>query len=358
MYYCGAMRKTFTQKLFRWYSLYKRNLPWIGSNDPYKVWLSEVILQQTRVEQGLSYYQKFVKKYPDIQQLANAPHDEVMKMWEGLGYYSRARNMHSTAKQVVEELNSSFPDTYEGLIQLKGIGQYTAHAILSYAYKKPFAVVDGNVLRVLARYFGIREPIDTPKGKTLIQQHADSLLDKKEPDVFNQAMMDFGALICKPRQPDCENCPLQKSCAGYQQELTDILPVKSKKIKRQTRYLHFFVFRAGEKILVEQRIANDIWKNLYQFPVIETTKNVSSKSLMESEDYQAFRIKNPLPVITSPIFKQQLTHQQLICRLYIFDLKSIDKIKRSGVKQVTFTQLKQLAFPGVIRDFLKINDYF
>ncbi|HRG85853.1 MAG TPA: A/G-specific adenine glycosylase, partial [Chitinophagales bacterium] len=196
------MRKTFTQKLFRWYSLYKRNLPWIGSNDPYKVWLSEVILQQTRVEQGLSYYQKFVKKYPDIQQLANSPHDEVMKMWEGLGYYSRARNMHSTAKQVVEELNGRFPDTYEGLIQLKGIGQYTAHAILSYAYKKPFAVVDGNVLRVLARYFGIREAIDTPKGKSLIQQQADSLLDKKEPDVFNQAMMDFGALICKPRQPD------------------------------------------------------------------------------------------------------------------------------------------------------------
>jgi A/G-specific adenine glycosylase len=352
------MRKQFTQKLFRWYNQYKRNLPWIGSNNPYEVWLSEVILQQTRVEQGLAYFVKFLKKYPTVAHLARASEDDVLKMWEGLGYYSRARNMHSTAKRIVNEFDSVFPTTFESLIQLKGIGVYTAQAILSYAYKQPYAVVDGNVLRILSRFYGIREPIDSNLGKTTIQQKADALLDTAAPDKFNQAMMDFGSLVCTPQRPDCANCPVQKLCTAYAEDNVAKYPVKSKKTKKQHRYFHFFVLRDGKQVLIEQRKGSDIWKNLYQFPVIETSKASNLSELMELPDYKAFKIKKPLKIIETDIFKQQLTHRTLHCRFYIFDLKSLHGISCNEAVAVPFSALKMYAFPGVIRDFLNFNEYF
>lgn len=352
------MRNQFTQKLFRWYNLYQRNLPWIGSNDPYLVWLSEVILQQTRVEQGLAYFLKFQKKYPTVQHLAKSPSEEVLKMWEGLGYYSRARNMHSTAKSIVNELDGKFPDTFEGLIQLKGIGTYTAHAILSYAYKKPFAVVDGNVLRVLSRYFGIREPVDTPLGKAIIQQKANDLLDHKNAATFNQAMMDFGSLVCKPRQPDCPNCPFNKSCVAFSEDMTGSYPFKSKKTVKKNRYFHFLILRDGKKVLLEQRTGNDIWKSLFQFPLIETPKQANLSEIMQLPEYKALSIKKPFHIVESNVFKQQLTHQTLWCRFYIIDIGNFKQIQRKDSIQVSFKDFSDFTFPGVIRDFLKKNDYF
>lgn len=358
MYYCAQMPNTFTQKLFRWYSLNKRNLPWLGSNNPYLVWLSEIILQQTRVEQGMAYYLKFCKKYPTVKKFALAKEDEVLKMWEGLGYYSRARNMISTAKQIENELNGVFPDSYEGLIQLKGIGKYTAHAILSYAYNKPFAVVDGNVLRTLSRYYAISEPIDTPTGKSLIQQKADKLLDKENPAVFNQAMMDFGSLVCKPKNPDCANCPLSTNCKANQQGQPTLYPIKSKKINRQTRYFNFIILHDNKSVIIIQRNTNDIWKGLYQFPLIITEKPCDSKTLSDMKAFLNLGIINPKTVIETNVFTQQLTHQKLICKFFIYELKSLKKLTIENAIKIDFNNLNKYAFPGVIRTFLQNNMYF
>ncbi len=352
------MQKYFTQKLFRWYSSNKRNLPWLGSNNPYLVWLSEVILQQTRVEQGLDYFLKFKKKYPTVKKLANANADEVMKMWEGLGYYSRARNMHSTAKVVDNELNGVFPDNYNDLLKLKGVGKYTAHAILAYAFKQPFAVVDGNVLRILARFYGMHEPVDTPNGKAIIQAKADSLLDKTAPDLFNQAMMDFGSLVCKPKNPDCPNCPVNGRCIAFKEEQQANYPIKSKKVKQQTRYFHFLVITDTRSVILVQRTEKDIWKNLFQFPLIITEKSAELPEIISTPGFHALNLKNQIRIVESHIYKQQLTHQKLFCKFYIFEL---DNLKNTGVPNaltVGFSQLKKYAFPGVIRDFLKNNDYF
>jgi len=352
------MQKYFTQKLFRWYNLNKRNLPWLGSKNPYLVWLSEVILQQTRVEQGLDYFLKFKKKYPNVKKLANANADELMKMWEGLGYYSRARNMHSTAKVVDTELNGVFPSNYNDLIKLKGIGKYTAHAILAYAFKKPFAVVDGNVLRILARFYGIHEAVDSPVGKTIIQEKADSLLDKTAPDLFNQAMMDFGALVCKPKSPDCGNCPVNTKCIAFKEEQQAYYPIKAKKIKQKIRYFHFFIITDTRNVLLTQRTEKDIWKNLFQFPLITTEKTADLITIASMLEYKALNLINPVSIIESDIYKQQLTHQKLFCKFYIFEVDNIEKIVVPGALIVSFGQLKKYAFPGVIRDFLKNNDYF
>jgi A/G-specific adenine glycosylase len=352
------MQKDFTQKLFRWYSLNKRNLPWLGSNNPYLVWLSEVILQQTRVEQGLDYFLKFKKKYPTIKKLANAEPDEVMKMWEGLGYYSRARNMHSTAKTIDNELNGVFPSAYDELLKLKGIGTYTAHAILSYAYKQPYAVVDGNVLRIFSRFYGINEAVDTPNGKNIIQAKANLLLDKNAPDIFNQALMDFGSLVCKPKNPDCINCPFNNKCVAFKEDQTAYYPIKSKKIKQKVRYFHFFLITDTRNLLLTQRTDKDIWKNLYQFPVITTENPARLTEVMNHPDFKALNLNNNMRIIESTMYKQQLTHQKLLCRFYIFEVNDLEKIELPDTFIIDFKQLKKYAFPGVIRDFLKNNEYF
>lgn len=274
-------KSDFTAKVITWYNKNKRDLPWRKTSDPYLIWLSEIILQQTRIEQGTAYYLNFARKYPNIQKLAEAPEDEVLKLWQGLGYYSRARNLHYTARFILKEYEGKFPDSYKKLLSLRGIGEYTAAAIASIAFNLPHAAVDGNVYRVLSRYFGIDEPIDSSKGKKLFQKLADDNIQKSHPGIYNQAVMEFGALHCKPKNPDCDRCPLFNKCIAKQLNEVDKFPVKKGKTKVTNRYFNYLVIESGENTFIRKRIENDIWKNLHEFPMIETNKKSSTKELIE-----------------------------------------------------------------------------
>lgn len=352
------MANDFSRKLFSWYNNNKRILPWLGLKDPYKVWLSEIILQQTRVEQGISYYIKFLKKYPAIQFFAKAPEDEIMKMWEGLGYYSRAGNMITTAKTIVEKHNGIFPDSYESLIQLKGIGNYTANAILSYAFDKPFAVIDANVMRIFSRIYGIKEPVDSLAGKKTIELLAGKLLDKKKPGEFNQAMMDFGSLICKPKNPKCENCPFNNSCIAYKTNSIELYPLKNKKVIKQKRYFNYLVLISGNKIMIEKRTGKDIWKNLYQFPLIESDKIYTLDQLKNNSVYKNMIIHSVTKTTISEIYAQQLTHRSIKSRFFIIECNNLKDVHIPEAAFIHLKDLKNYSFPGTIRNFLKRNSYF
>ncbi|WP_375419147.1 A/G-specific adenine glycosylase [uncultured Hymenobacter sp.] len=265
--------------LLAWYPRHRRDLPWRLTRDPYPIWLSEVILQQTRVAQGLPYYLDFVSSYPTVQNLAAAPEQEVMRHWQGLGYYSRARNMHHTAQQVVREFGGQFPDTYAGLLKLRGVGPYTAAAIASFAFNEAVAVLDGNVFRVLARIFGLHSDIAAPSSRKEFQALADQHIPHDEPAEFNQAIMEFGAIQCTPVKPDCLFCPLQSQCYAFQHGLVALLPVKAKAKATRTRYFHYFVLRHGEQVYLRRRTEKDIWQGLYDFALAET----DSPTLPESE---------------------------------------------------------------------------
>ena len=265
----------FTTHLLQWASQHERHLPWKESKNPYYIWLSEIILQQTRVEQGLPYYLKFVEHYPTVFDLANATEDEVLKDWEGLGYYSRARNLHAAAKYIATELDGHFPDTYDSILKLKGVGPYTAAAIASFAFQLPYAVVDGNVYRVLSRFFGMDTPIDSTIGKKQFANLAQQLLDPTKPDVYNQAIMDFGATWCTPKQAKCNKCPLSEQCAAFQTNRVEKYPIKQKKLKKRTRYFHYLIFNYSGQTWIEKRAGKDIWQGLYQFPLIELPKSTT-----------------------------------------------------------------------------------
>lgn len=262
-----------------WYRLNARELPWRNTKNPYFIWLSEVILQQTRVDQGMNYYLKFIQNYPILNQLADADEASVLKLWQGLGYYSRARNLHKTAQQVRDEYGGGFPKTYEKIIQLKGIGPYTAAAISSFAFDLPHAVVDGNVYRILSRYYGIDEAIDSTQGKKIFQKLADSLIPEAEPALFNQAIMEFGAMQCTPNNPDCGSCVLNQSCvSAFNTELIKKLPVKKGKTKVRKRYFHYLHVEKEDEIALDQRTGKDVWEKLYEFPMIESeSANVPSQ---------------------------------------------------------------------------------
>ena len=247
-------------------------MPWKGESDPYKIWLSEIILQQTRVEQGWAYYEKFLKNFPTIFKLAAARDEKVFKLWEGLGYYNRCKNLLFTARQIVKERKGKFPQTYEELLLLKGVGPYTAAAIASFAYNLPYAVVDGNVFRVFSRFYGIATPIDTPKGIILFNKIANENLSQTQAGVYNQALMDFGATICKPLAPLCISCPLQKKCKAFTQQQVSLLPVKLKTIQKKNRYFDFIIFQYQKTYFIQKRVLTDIWSNLYQFYLIENQK--------------------------------------------------------------------------------------
>ena len=265
----------FADRLLRWYEENKRDLPWRNTKDPYHIWISEIILQQTRVAQGYDYYMRFVRRFPDVFSLASAEEDEVMKYWQGLGYYSRARNLHAAAKTMAEA--GGFPVTYKEVLALKGVGEYTAAAICSFAYDMPCAVVDGNVYRVLSRWLGIDTPIDTTEGKKMFAVAAGELLDKEHPALYNQAIMDFGALQCTPSSPDCLFCPLAESCAALQQGRVDQLPVKRHKTKITNRFFNYIYVRAGENTYMRKRTGKDIWRNLYEPLLMETEEDVAGK---------------------------------------------------------------------------------
>lgn len=301
----------FAQEIITWYQQYKRDLPWRHTTDPYIIWLSEVILQQTRVEQGLPYFHRFVTHYPTVAHFAVADEDAILNDWQGLGYYSRARNMHHTAQLVMELHQGIFPKSYQELLNLKGIGEYTAAAISSFAANEARAVVDGNVFRLLSRYFGIDEPINTTKGKKIFTQLANELMIPAKAGLYNQALMEFGALQCRPKNPLCESCPLRASCVAFMEKRQAELPVKLKKLKVKERFFNYIVVRSGDKVLMRKRGPKDIWQNLHEFPMLEAEKLFSPDELVQQPWVlqhfgSAIRIKS----IKGPV-KHLLTHQKL-----------------------------------------------
>lgn len=350
-----SRRRFFTASLLRWHESHHRPLPWKGEKDPYLIWLSEIILQQTRVEQGLSYFLKFKEKYPDVKALASAPEDEIMKMWEGLGYYSRARNMHAAAKVIANELGGVFPLTHEGIRQLKGVGEYTASAIASFAFDLPHAVVDGNVYRVLSRFFGIGEPVDTTAGKKLFAGLARKLLDCSQPGKYNQAIMDFGAAQCTPKAPDCGSCPMNPHCVAYKTNRAGEFPVKSKRLIRKERFFNYVVIQNSRGVFIHKRVGKDIWQNLYEFPMIETGKLPGSfQELQQSEKWKSWLNKQEFKFqgVSEP-YTQVLTHQSINALFWEFSALEHFEISEDKWWECPISNLKMYAFPRVIVKYLK-----
>ena len=334
--------KSFSATLLKWYDKHKRTLPWRDIGDPYKIWLSEIILQQTRVAQGMAYYLKFVEKFPTPRDLAAATEDEVLKLWQGLGYYSRARNLHAAAKSMK---NGKFPDTYEGVRALKGVGDYTAAAICSMAYQMPYAVVDGNVYRVLARVFGIDTPIDSTVGKKEFTALAQKLLDKKRPGDFNQAMMDFGATLCTPQTPLCKTCPLAKMCAALKNDRVDALPIKAQKTKISTRYFHYIYVKQGKFTWLHKRGAGDVWQNLYEIPLVETTE--------PAVDFSSVGwLKKARPVLVARAVKHVLSHRIIYADLHKVVLPPAAKIPAEFIN-IPAAQISKYAVSRLVQKLLE-----
>jgi A/G-specific adenine glycosylase len=344
----------FTQTLLKWnIADNKRQMPWKGEKNPYKIWLSEIILQQTRVEQGWVYYENFIKKYPTIQKLAKAGDADVFKLWEGLGYYNRCKNLLFTARFITKEKAGKFPDKYENILALKGIGPYTAAAISSFAFNLPYAVVDGNVFRVLSRFFGIDIAIDGTTGKNLFTKLAEKVLDKKNPGAYNQAIMDFGATVCKPVLPLCSKCPLRKKCIAFKEGIVNELPVKEKQLQKKNRWFTYFLFIVNDKILVNKREGKDIWQNLHEFYLVETPeKPLWNFDKIEEYLFTQFEIKNALIESVSAFYSQQLTHQSIKGQFIKINLKEIPFTLQSH-NWKNKKQLEKLAFPQFINQYLK-----
>jgi A/G-specific adenine glycosylase len=342
--------KSFSKKLLEWYNPTSRNLPWKQTNDAYKIWLSEIILQQTRVEQGTPYYLAFIKKYPTVKKLANAPLDDVLKLWEGLGYYSRARNLHVAAQQILEIHQGKFPETYAEIVALKGIGNYTAAAVASFAYNLPHAVVDGNVFRVLSRVFGIETPIDSTEGKKQFAQLAQQLLVKKKPSIHNQAIMDFGALVCKPQNPLCDQCPFSSECKALELNKINILPIKAKKLIKSERHFHYFVLFDSKNIYINQRTENDIWKGLFEFPVEEAVDQWSmfDSKFLQKINYRQSSFDHRLS------YKQTLSHQYINGHFYEIRLSKLPKLEKSYLK-IEKKNILNFAFPKLYAPIWKID---
>ena len=343
-------KKNFVAKLIKWNKNENfREMPWKGEKDPYKIWLSEIILQQTRVDQGLAYYNNFIKTFPTVSTLALAPETTVFKLWEGLGYYTRCKNLIATARYIHADLKGQFPDQYEDILALKGIGPYTAAAIGSFAFNLPHAVVDGNVFRVLSRYFGIEIPTDSTEGKKLFSTLANELLDKNQPGIYNQSIMDFGAMVCKPQLPLCNNCVLNEHCTAFLKGMVQLLPIKAKSIPKTTRWFYYLLVEVDDEVYVRKRETKDIWENLYEFILIETKHAIlleNMKPVYELLGDIAFELLQ-----ISPIYKQLLTHQTI--RGQFIQIKIIDRIKIQGYKIVKKRALQKLPFPKFISNYLK-----
>ena len=335
--------KQFQVSLVRWYDEKKRNLPWRKTNDPYLIWLSEVILQQTRVDQGLAYYLNFQRSFPTIKNLAEASEMEVLNLWKGLGYYSRARNLHKTAKIVVENHQGNFPSTYDEILKLKGVGPYTAAAISSFAFNEPKAVLDGNVFRVLSRLFGIATPIDSNQGKKEYQALAEELLDKENPAKYNQAIMEFGAMQCVPANPKCDNCPLDFMCEAKAKNSVKKLPVKMGKTKIANKYFVFQIIQKDGKVLLEKRTDSGIWKSLYQFPLIEFNDSTEKISFLEEGNFN---------LISSEI-KHVLSHQHLYCHFVTLSVQ--DKLINNNQVWVSISDISDFPIPRVIEKYIEEN---
>ena len=340
----------FTNLLIEWYLQKKRDLPWRNTTNPYPIWLSEIILQQTRVAQGMPYFYAFLESFPTVKELAIANEQQVLKLWQGLGYYSRARNLHQTAQYIANELDGVFPNSYAGLIQLKGIGEYTAAAIASFAYNEPVPVVDGNVFRVVSRYFGIESDISTGKTKKEFTALAAELLSKEQPALFNQAIMEFGAMHCTPKNPDCENCIFNSSCVALQKGLVGQLPFKSKKIKIRKRYFNYIVLQDKKgNTKIQQRTDKGIWHNLYEFPLFETTQEEGFETIAPlikndtdfGDSVVSIQEANPISLI------HKLSHQHLYIKFWKV---TVNNTLTDGVNP---EQLRTFPFPIVIHNFIE-----
>ncbi len=349
--------RDFSSKIVEWYRDHHRQLPWRKTRDPYKIWLSEIILQQTRVLQGLPYYLKFIHRYPTVSALAAAPERDILRLWQGLGYYSRARNLRKCAKEVVDRHNAKFPVTFAQLKTLVGIGDYTAAAIASFAFGEQVAVVDGNVFRVLSRVFGIHEAISSAQGKRRFSELANRLIPAENPGTHNQAIMEFGATHCLPRNPKCEICPFRRVCFASQRNLQQFLPVKVKAKKPMPRYFYYFVARHGKKVLLKERALGDIWTGLYDFPLLETTSRVSANQIRKllTEDLRVHIDFNEKLKISAPR-KHVLSHQLIHARFIELSLKKESPPRASklfaGSAFYTARQIARLPKPVLISRYL------
>ncbi|MGZ5247001.1 MAG: A/G-specific adenine glycosylase [Flavitalea sp.] len=346
------MSTEFAQTLLKWnMNSNNRPMPWKGEKDPYRIWLSEIILQQTRVEQGWEYYNRFVKTYPNVDALASAPPDDVMKLWEGLGYYSRCRNLHETAKFISEKLSGKFPSTYEGLLELKGVGSYTAAAIGSFAFDIPVAVIDGNVQRIIARYFGICTPIDTTHGKKLYNNLAVKLLAVESPALYNQAIMDFGATICKPQKPLCTECPFNKDCEAYLYDNVKMLPVKEKKMVRKQRYFNYFLVSNQNGILMRKRSGKDIWQSLFEFFLVESDAPLEDPLATIHLIFPGAKLGK----VSGKQYRQLLTHQVIHGQFYTIEVNEVNIPE--GYEFISTAEISKIAFPGIINLFLEEHPF-
>ena len=342
----------FSKTLLDWFEENQRRLPWRGETDPYKIWISEIILQQTRVNQGWDYYLQFVERFPNVKSLAKASLQEVLHVWQGLGYYSRARNMHFAAQQILQEHRGVFPNNYLEIKKLKGIGDYTAAAIASIAFQLPYPAVDGNVLRVITRIFGIYDDISQQKTVQTITQLCQRLMDKERSGNFNQALMELGAIQCTPKNPKCNICPFITHCTAFEKEHIHLLPFKSLKTKIKERYFHYFIFLKNSKTIIEQRMASDIWKNLYQFPLIETEKPCDIS--VEMQCIASLQLGKSKPVFLKEI-KHKLTHQHLTIRFYLVN-NYFPELK-GGWLAMSKQDLEKFPFPVVLKGVLENITY-
>jgi len=341
----------FSNKILNWYFQEKRELPWRNSSDPYRIWISEIILQQTRIEQGTSYYIRFIGRYPTVYSLAGSTEDEVLKLWQGLGYYSRARNLFLGAQQIVNDYHGKFPTHSSDWKKIKGIGDYAAAAIASIAFNEPVVAIDGNVYRVLSRVFGINAPIDTTFGKKLFSELANGLMDKNNPGDYNQAVMEFGALLCKPK-PLCANCPFLNQCIAYRSQTIATLPVKSKKTKQRNRFFYYLFIEQDNAIFFKKREENDIWKNLYDFPLIESSEKKSIEDITKTTTWLTFFENATIEI--RDVSKEEihlLTHQKIYVQFVHLKLKT-EKFLPTNFIKMDKRNIFELAVPKIIENFL------
>ena len=345
--------ENFSKKITDWYKENGRDLPWRRTKDPYLIWISEIILQQTRVAQGYDYYQRFVARFPDVFALAAADEDEVMKYWQGLGYYSRARNLHAAARSMAKA--GGFPTTYAGVRALKGVGEYTAAAVCSFAYGMPYAVVDGNVYRVLSRWLGVDTPIDSTEGKKLFARAADELLDRGHPALYNQAIMDFGALQCTPAAPGCMFCPLNDSCVAHQRGLAGSLPVKLHKTKVTSRFFNYIYVRLGAHTVINKRSGTDIWKNLYELPLIETDREWTEEELYASPQFRRMLARGEEPVVrlVRKGVKHVLSHRVIYANFYEVILPE-NSASFAKYQRISVEDLHKFAVSRLVNQFFSL----
>jgi A/G-specific adenine glycosylase len=346
----------FSDNLIKWYEQNKRDLPWRNIQDPYRIWVSEIILQQTRVQQGLPYYERFIAAFPTVSDLANAPIDDVLRMWQGLGYYSRARNMHHAAKQVALDLENVFPCSFDALLAMKGVGRYTAAAIASFAFGEKVPVVDGNVQRVLARVFGVLEDIGSSKTQKIFEKIASEHISDLDPGTFNQAIMEFGAQYCTPAKPDCDNCIFKTICFAYRYSMVASLPVKLKKTKVRNRYFNYIVFKSGNDLAMRKREAKDIWNGLFEFLLIESDAEINEYEMLGNlANNYSLHLKS---FKSSDTYLHILSHQRLHAKFYIFNIENRQEIEQFGLEFYAKEEIGKLAKPVLIVNYLTQEKLF